>query len=99
MFEEYGDLGGFSLYPKWRGAPLVPSDAATQELFRLGLELNDVKTVLEDGTETKRKREKNVIEKTLARKDCSIKVVVVESFSIALKEDCWLIVHVGSVKR
>jgi hypothetical protein len=99
MFEEYGGLGGFSVYPKWRGAPLVPSDSADCELARLNMDLQDVKTVLEEGIETRERRAEGVIEKTLARKDCSVKVVVVESFSRALKEPCWLIAHVGTVKR
>ncbi len=96
MFEEYGE---FEVYPKWRGAPLIPSDSADCELARLNMDLRDVKPVLEEGTETQERRAEGVIEKTLAKKNCSIKVVVVESFSRALKEACWLIVHVGSVKR
>lgn len=95
MSKEYGD---YSVYPKWRDAPLVPSDSAACELARLNMDLRDVKTILEEGTETAERRSEGVVEKTLAKKNTSVKVVVAESFSIALKTGCWTIVHVGSVK-
>ena len=95
MFEEYG---WFSVYPKWRGAPLIPSDSALREIKFFGMDLHDIKNVLEEGVETEKRRKKGVVEKVLVTGGRSVKVVAAESFNAALKTECWVIVHVGSVK-
>jgi len=46
------------------------------ELMRLGMDLNDVLFILENGFDCGEKRRKNIIEKCLIRKNKVLKVVV-----------------------
>ncbi len=77
----------------------MPSLSALNEMHNEGFESEDILNVLEEGTEVEgKKRKEGVIEKVLQTGGRSVKVVVVESYSYALEMECWLIIHVKSVK-
>jgi len=87
-----------SIYPTWKGLPVIPTKSALNELIKYYMDLGDVVRILELG-HVSRKRKKGTIEKCLNRKDEVIKVVVVQSYNYSLKIDCWVIKHVGVYKR
>ena len=76
----------------------MPTKAAMDELFKYGLDLNDVLAVLEEGKPSGRARKKGVFEYCLERGGFAVKVVVAESLDVFNKRDCWAVVHVGRVK-
>lgn len=87
------------IHVKWRNLPIIPSHSAMNELFRYGMDLQDVKQVLEEGADcAESKRSSGTYERSLRVKDRIIKVVVAESYNFSLKTDCWIVVHIGSVR-
>ena len=86
-----------SIYPKYEGLPLIPSKAAMNELYKFGLTLQDVQEVLEEGYQTKRRKE-GTLEKCIKRNNVILKVVVSKSYNFSFKTECWVVVHIGIVK-
>lgn len=86
------------LYPTWHGLPLIPSRAAMEELYKYGLTLEDVKEILEQGYQGK-KRSEGTFERCLEKKKIIVKAVVSKSFNYSLDSACWLVVHIGVIKR
>lgn len=69
------------------------------ELWKNYLNLEDAKRVLEEGYGcAEGKRKEGVFEKCLERKGRIVKVVVARSYNYSLQTECWLIIHVGTVK-
>jgi hypothetical protein len=84
------------IYPRWRGFEVKPSLSADREMRRLGLYLDDVITVLEEGKDcTVSRRKTGLHERARKIHGKMIKVVVVESTTRWNNEPCWLITHVG----
>ncbi len=86
-----------NIYPEWQGLPIIPSKAAMNELYKFGLTLDDIKGILEEGYEGK-KRKTGTVEKCKKKDDKIIKVVVTRSFNYSFKTECWVLVHIGFVK-
>ena len=81
-------------YPLFEGKPLIPTKDAQREMDEIGLNLWQVKDVLEQGYDcSKSKRAKNIIERCLYRKNKEVRVVAV---LVEWKEGIfWRIIHVG----
>ncbi len=95
-------LGAIALFfledssPRWKGKLIVPSKAAYKELAQLGLGLDDVVDILENGFDCARsKRAAGTIEKCFRKGKRLIKVVVVDYSSREYRENVWLVTHVG----
>ncbi len=89
-----------SVYPKWHGLPLIPSDSAADEHWRYYLDLHDMLEVLERGYDcAESRRSEGVFQRCLKRKDKVIKAVVVLDYNRFLSTECWLLKHVGVVSR
>jgi len=87
-------------YPYWKGRQIVPplSKEVFYELLKLGMDLNDVLFILENGFDCGEKRRKNIIEKCLIRKNKVLKVVV--ELKVSKKgNEYWKIRHVGMYGR
>lgn len=65
----------------------------------LGLGLEDVLKVLEEGRDFPRKRVEGVFEKCLDAGSETLKVVVAESFQESTKQNVFVVIHVARVKR
>lgn len=86
--------------PRWRGLSLVPSRAAMRELVKFGMDIFDVKNVLELGYDCSRsKRQAGTCERCINHGDKTCKVVVCRSYRIVESKDVWLIVHAGIMSR
>lgn len=81
-------------YPLFEGNPLIPTKDAQREMDENGLNLWQVKEVLEQGYDCSRsKRAKNIIERCRYRKNKEIRVVAA---LVEWKEGIfWRIIHVG----
>ncbi len=84
---------------RFKGLLIAPSRSAYGELEGYALDLNDVKTVLEDGFDCARsKRRAGTIERCLPRNDGSgkvLRVVAARDYNDFLKQDVWVVVHVS----
>ena len=77
---------------------LVPSKTAMGEMLRYGLDLEDCKTILEEGYEP-RKRKKNTEEKWMDSGRKIFNIVVVKTYNIFYKEEIYLITHIGKFTK
>lgn len=80
---------------RFQGLRIAPSYAAMRELMKLGMSLEDVKEVLEEGVPAPRKRSQGTIEQWLRVGRKTYNAVVVRSYNDTLKEEVWLLVHFG----
>lgn len=81
---------------KWKNKLLRPSKHAYFEMVDLGLDLYDLKSILEFGYDcSKQKRSKDTIEKCLKKGKKEFKVVIIKSYSFDIDDEVWLIKHVG----
>ncbi|MDP6156301.1 MAG: hypothetical protein QGH39_02380 [Candidatus Thermoplasmatota archaeon] len=81
---------------KWREWYLRPTIHAYYEIADLGFDLYDVLSILEMGYEcSKGRRASGTIERCIKKGKKEYRVVVVESYSYDLKEEVWIIKHVG----
>jgi hypothetical protein len=81
---------------KWRGKFLRPSKHAFKEMDDLGMDLYDVRDVLDYGYDcSKGRRAKGTIERCIRKHKKIIRVVVVESYAYDINDSIWLIKHVG----
>jgi hypothetical protein len=80
---------------RFQGLRIAPSRAAMRELMKLGMSLEDVKVVLDEGITAPRKRAKGTIEKWLQVGKKTYNAVVVQEYHEVLKEEVWLLVHFG----
>jgi len=72
------------------------SRAAMRELCHLGMDLEDVLEILEQGENSPRRRRSGTIERRLFR-NCLIKeAVLVIDYHHVLKEEVWVLTHVGT---
>ena len=79
---------------------MVPTKSASDELFNLGLNLEDVIIVLNEGYDCKRsRRKKNIVERCLDKRNKTIKVVLARIFFYSLDEEIWHITHVGITSK
>lgn len=86
----------FGVYPRYRGLPIIPSDAADKELAKYDLFYEDVLRVLKEGYDcSKSRRKKGTLERCVRKGKKTLKVVVVKSVNYALDTECWLLIHVG----
>ena len=84
------------MYPIWHGKPVIPSYNATREMMNIGINLEKVVDILENGYEDKKdKRKKGTVEKCSTLKGKYIKVVAVETYQYTSNMEIWLITHVG----
>jgi len=82
--------------PTYRGLPLIPTKAAAEELAQLGCDLWLVKEILERGYScASRDRGPGELEMCLKKKHGLYKVVVAKSYSNALKQNVWVIIHIA----
>ncbi len=75
------------------------SRSAMVELCKEGLDLHDVLDILENGTESPRRRARGTIERRLERRGRVHEVVIVEDHHHVLNEDVWLLIHVGTFTK
>jgi hypothetical protein len=69
-------------------------------MTKLGVYLDDVITILEEGRDCSRsKREKGTYDKYMRIRKREIKVVVTRATTIWNDEPCWLIIHVGDYRE
>lgn len=83
-----------SIYPHFRGNPIIPSHAAQAELDKLGMDLSAVMDILENGYDCAASRRKaNIIERCKMRKGKELRVVL----ALIEWEDksFWRLIHVG----
>ena len=80
---------------RYHGLRIVVSHAAMRELIKEEKTLGDVVKILEEGYEAPRKRKKGTIEKWMDKENKTVNVVVAKDFNETLKEECWVLIHVG----
>ena len=79
---------------KYQNKPINSTKRASQELWQLGLDLDDILVILEKGYDcSASKRKKEVIEKCIAKGKKIIKIVLIDC------ESYWLLIHVGEFSR
>ena len=83
---------------KYQGMRLILSYHATREMQYLGLDLEDVKEIVERGYQP-RKRNPNTEEKWLNIGRKTYNVVISTVYNFFYEEEVWLIVHVGRFTR
>jgi hypothetical protein len=83
---------------RFKGLRLVPSRTASRELTKLGFDLDDCQSVLEEGYEG-RIRSENTFERWLDSDGKTFNIVVVKSHNFIYKEDVYLITHAGKFTR
>lgn len=79
---------------RYSGLRLIPSKSAGEEMLKYGICIEDCREILEKGYEP-RKRGKDTIEKWTDFGDKTYNVVVVKDYDEILKEEAWVIIHVG----
>jgi len=80
---------------RWRGQYLRPSKHAMREMMALGVDLHDIRLILETGCDRPGKRAESIVERCVLDKKKLITVVAVESYAHDINEPVWLIIHVG----
>ena len=94
----YGDIAPIT--PTYKGAPIIPSRHAGNELMNLGLDLWFVENVLKEGYDCpSRKRKPGEIERCIKKGKAIYKVIAARSYSHGLKKKVWVVVHVGKFGR
>ena len=84
------------LGPLFEGLRVVGSKAAEQELYDLGLWLNDAVTVLDSGFECSRSRRKSdKIERCLRKGDKILRVVAAYDYNRMMQMEVIVIIHVS----
>ena len=79
-----------TLYPLYRGLPIIPSKTAGRELLELGLDLFDVQEILEYGYDCAiSRRKEGVLEKCVDIGRKTTKVVVAKSYNYSMQQDVW----------
>ncbi len=94
-------------YPLFEGRPLIPTKDAQREMDEIGLNLWQVKEILDQGYDCSRsKRAKNIVEKCLYRKNKEIRIVAalvewqekqMDAQSASVRS-FWRIIHAGSTR-
>jgi len=97
---------GYINWPTYQGLPIISVQTrraqknVLDELVQHGMDLDDVKEVLNLGYDCSRsRRRKDVLERCLDRGDKTIKVVVQRGFIVLDGKDCWELIHVGEFTR
>lgn len=92
--------------PTYQGLLIIPVQTrkgqknVIDELSRYGMDLDDVKRVLDDGYDCSRsKRRKDVLEKCIDKGNKTIKVVVQRGSIEFNGGECWELIHVGKFTR
>lgn len=81
-----------NVYPKYKEKPIVPTKTASYELVKVGIALEDVVEILENGFDcSSGKRKKDTLEIGLQKGNSMLKVVIIE------KKDKFLLIHIGKL--
>lgn len=89
------------MFPRYKGRPIISarSKKSHDEIMRLGLTLEDIKQILENGYDCHRsKRKPNILEKCVHKRKKVIKVVVAKrhlKWIDGTDEPTWVVIHVG----
>ena len=78
---------------------LIPSKSARNDMFNLGLTIEDCKKIVAYGYFAPKKRKKGVYEIWYSKGNKTYNIVIISSFNVDLKEDVYLIKHVGRFTR
>ncbi len=84
---------------RYNGLRLIPSKAASAELLKHGLMLQDCLEILKHGYDAPRERAKDSQEKWLDKGNKTYNVVIVKSFNWMYNEEVWLITHLGKFTK
>jgi len=83
----------------YRNLRLAPSRHALNELLKLGLCLEDCKNILEQGYDAPRKRKAGTVEKWFDKGKSTVNIVIKRDYDNQMKEECWVIIHLGMFKK
>ena len=84
---------------RYQGIRIIPTKSAKVELFKYGLRLEDCKKILDQGYSAPRKRSKNTIERWFDKSNKTYNVVIAGDTNNFLKENVWILIHVGKFTR
>ena len=84
---------------KYKGIRIAISHSAMQELMQESKTIYNVVEILENGYDAPRKRKQGTIEKWLDKGKKTYNVVIVKDYHEILKEDYWVLLHVGKFSR
>jgi len=84
---------------KYLGLKIIVSDSAMRELIKYERLIQDVINILENGYDTPRKRKEGTIERWYDKGKKTFNVVIVKSYNISMKEECWILIHFGKFTR
>lgn len=83
---------------RFEGLKIIPSRTASREMSELKLDIDDCIYILEEGYSVT-KRGKGIVERCLDVGNKTYKVVVAKSYNYILKEEVYLITHVGKTSK
>ena len=83
---------------RFRELKIIPSKSASREMSNLGLDISDCKHILEEGYKVT-KRSKNIVERCFDKGSKTYKVVAGKSYNYTLKEEIYIIMHVGKISK
>lgn len=83
-----------TIYPEWKGLPIVPSFHAIETMGNIGMHVYDIANLLENGKgcEEKRKDDTYTICERWARRE--LKIVVTKNYSGLVESDAWIVVTI-----
>ncbi len=84
---------------RFDGLRLIFSKAASREAEKYDLNVDDCKRLLKEGYDAPHKRKKGTVERWYHRKNKIWNIVVSKSQNIFLKEEVYLIIHIGCFTR
>ena len=83
----------------YKGMRIAVSHSAMQELMKQGMAVSDVVEILETGYDAPRKRKQGTLEKWFDVRKKTYNVVIVRDYHDLMKEECWVLIHVGKFTR
>lgn len=88
------------MIPSFKGIQIIPSRAASDEMIKYGLLMEDIIEILNDGYDCyRRKRKENIIERCIDKKEKTLKVVISKVYYYSLNEEVWILTHVGKITK
>lgn len=83
----------------YRGLKIAVTDAAMREMVKHGRDMYFVVKILEWGYDAPRKRKEGTIEKWMDKGSKTFNAVIVKDYDEVIKEDCWVLIHLGKFSR
>ena len=88
------------MIPSFKGFQIIPSRAASDEMVKYGLLMEDIIKILNEGYNCPgSKRKENIIERCIDKKGKTLKVVISKVYYYSLSEEVWILTHVGMITK